>query len=118
MHISRFTPFFIILFFLFTISACAQEKIEDIITSQNRIEAAIVLLNNSRSIIPIQDLEARKIVSINGSASFDSTLSNYALVSSIKLHQLKELNKGNYNTFIIRADSNFFSEGDFIEQTI
>ncbi len=117
MHISRFTPFFIILFFLFTISACAQEKIEDIITSQNRIEAAIVLLNNSRSIIPIQDLEARKIVSVNGHTSFDSTLRNYALVPSIKLHQLKEL-KGSFNTFIIRADSNFFSDEDFIEQTI
>lgn len=117
MHISRLTPFFIIVLFLFLTSACAQEKIEDVVTSQNRIEANIVLLNNSRSIIPLKDLEIRKIVSVNGNPSFDSTLNNYALVSSIGLHQLKELkDKNDVNTLIIRADSNFFLDEQFIEQ--
>lgn len=117
MHLSRLTPLFIVLLFSFSISACAQEQTEDIITSQNRIEAAMVLLNNSGSIIPIKDLETRRIVSVNGHPSFDSTLNNYALVSPIKLHQLKELDdKNKSNTLVIRADSNFFSDQQFIDQ--
>lgn len=114
MQLPRFIPFFIILLFSFSISACAQEKTEDIITNQNRIEANVVLLNNSGHIIPLKDLETRRIVSINGHPSFDSTLNKYALTSSITLHQLQELNS--INTLIIRADSNFFSGQQFIEQ--
>src|SRR5690554_4690172 len=116
MYLSKFTTFYIILLFLFSICACAQET-EDIITRQNRTEFATVLLNNSEAIIPLKDLEARRIVSINGNPSFDSTLSNYALVSSIKLLQFKELNdKDNFNTLIIRADSTFLLDQHFVNQ--
>lgn len=117
MLLSKSTVFSAILLFLFSMSACAQEKTEDVITRQNRTEATTVLLNNSESIIPLKDLETRKIVSINGNPSFDSTLSNYALVSSIKLRQFKELiDKDNFNTLIIRADSSLFQNQPFIEQ--
>jgi len=117
MHLSRFTPLFIILLLSFSISACGQEKTEDIVTAQNQIEASIILLNNSESIIPLKDLERRTIVSIDGHPSFDSTLSKYALISSIKLDQYKELqDKNKFNTLIIRADSSLFSNLQFIEQ--
>src|SRR5690554_5925111 len=117
MYLSRVTSFFIILLLSFSIFACGQEKKEDIIATQNQIEAAIVLLNNSNSIIPLKGLEKRGIASINGNPSFDSTLSKYALVSSIKLHQFNQWQyKDNFNTLIIRADSIFFSNLRFIEQ--
>jgi len=115
MHLSRFTPFFFILLFSFSLPACGQEKIEDLVTNQNQIEAAIVLLNNSGSIIPLKDLESRRIISLNGHPSFDSTLSKYAMISPMELHQIKE-DKDSFNTLIIRTDNTFFSDLQFIEQ--
>jgi CubicO group peptidase (beta-lactamase class C family) len=53
------------------------------------LEASTVLLNNSQNIIPLKDLDKRKIAAVSVGAvfgkEFDNTLGNYAQVSSFSI---------------------------------
>ncbi|MGV3510262.1 MAG: beta-N-acetylglucosaminidase, partial [Sphingobacteriaceae bacterium] len=72
-------------------SAFIDDPINDKWLGQSKtVEASTVLLNNAQRILPLNDLEKRKIASVNiGSAyqtEFDSLLKKYAHVSSFKLY--------------------------------
>lgn len=102
-----------------TIRSSAQTHNENLKTlrKMKAIEKAIVLLNNRQAIIPVRQLEKRKIVSISfglaNQISFDSLLNKYSPLSYLNADKYKDSTDLNdleddlkyYNTVIVAIDN-------------
>lgn len=99
---------------IITITACAQSPIhlsnQQYLLEEKNVQNSTVLLNNSKKVIPLENLEVKKIASINFSSAyasaFDSLLNKYAKVVSFPS---SAYNSGNVNYDDLNADLKFYN---------
>jgi CubicO group peptidase (beta-lactamase class C family) len=111
-------PLILLAFILFN-SACAQNPPfsgQAYVNEENQVANSTVLLNNSKYLVPLQNLDVLKIASIHFSyqyaAGFDSLLNKYSKVTSfsgINYSGIKNLDNLStdlkwYNTLIVQLD--------------
>jgi CubicO group peptidase (beta-lactamase class C family) len=99
---------------IITITACAQSPLhlsnQQYLIEEQNVLRSTVLLNNSKQVIPLQNLEEKRIASINFTSAyasvFDSLLNKYAKIASFPS---TAYNSGNVNYDDLNADLKFYN---------